>query len=210
MQHKVGDRWFPSKAAIKQYCRDIIKATELNHLQRGKVDEKHMPFLVGLVERHPNYEEKWGSGISYFVVHGERKGLAFIRTDHSQGIFSFLKAADGREWSPKAYFNSAARWAIRDTIVVFRDKRFGPHDEIPSDLSGDPVTRETCHVDHHEPSFREIINEFCEKHDWKKMELADGFGKVFANAEDMELFRCFHDERAKLRILTAEENLRVK
>lgn len=208
MKYRLGGLWFTSQDAIADHCRKIIKETSVNSYQRGKVDESYSPFLLDLLLRHPNYEEKWGSGVDFFVVDQKRGGLQFVRKDGSFSIFSFLKCARGKEGTLKQLFSRAARWAVRGSIVAFRNEMFIDSLAVPSAISGQLVRVEDCHIDHADPPFRQILDEFCETHDWAGMELVDQtFGKAFAHEEDAKTFCKFHDARAVLQVVTAKENM---
>lgn len=210
MKYRLGGLWFSSHAAIAQHCRKIIdESPGLSFIER--VNDKHTPFLLDLIHRHPNFEEKWGAGVDHFVVHPGRKGLAFMRTNGLQEIFSFLKCATGRDFTPIALFTQACRWAIRDSIVEFRDAQFPfGTPRIPCAISGELVTLDDCHIDHADPPFRDIVKSYCAENDWEAMELVDGMGKKFAEDEDADRFRAFHDLRAKLQVTTKKENLKKR
>lgn len=208
MKYHLGELWFDSHQGIEEHCRKIIRETTVNRYQRGRVDECHNPFLHDLLLRHPNYEEKWGAGVDFFVVDQKRGGLQFVRNDGSSSVFSFLKCARAREASPRQLFARAARWSVRQSIVRFRDEQFRGKLEIPSAISGEPVCIEDCHVDHADPPFSQIVEEFCKTRDWAAIELADEvLGKAFAHEADAKSFREFHDARAVLQVVTAKENL---
>lgn len=208
MGYKVGDKWFSSKKAIANHCRKIIKeAPQVPQL--SAVHRRHEPFLKGLIARHPNKVDGWGDNISRFVVDSKRGGLAFQNTAGGTRIFSFLKCADGREVSLHAQFVQACRWAIRPTIIEFRDYKYRGSNVVECALSGELVLKSQCHVDHVRPSFRSIVETYqIAVDDWMSIELANNIGWKFRWPEDAEDFRSFHDEVAVLQITTAKANIR--
>ncbi len=201
---------FWSQEAIKKRCREIIAATP----EDGPADYNNRAFLTDLLARHPDGERKLGCGIAYFAVRTtwcKNRCFWIVRIDGTEEDFSFLKCASGKGTSKKRDFLAAARCAIRPSIIEFRAARFGSQRAIPSDISGELVTLETCHVDHESPTFYEIVEQYLEEYpDRIENPVTQGVGTDFVQPDDAEHFRRFHDGGACLRIVTASENLKWK
>jgi len=207
MKQSVGGVAFTSKKAIVDHCRGIIRSTV------DRVEASHETFLFGLLRRHPRYDAEWGSRIEYFVVDHDRmggnSGLGFVRYDGRREVFSFLKCASGRDFTPFYLFTKACREAVEGSICISRSRMFSGLSVVPCAVTGEPVTEDECHVDHADPPFRDIRDAFCEVHDWEAMALVsrpDGCGVMFAEPADALRFRRFHDKRAVLQITTKAAN----
>ena len=80
----ISDKTFKTKSEAKDYIRDIIKKSCLFDLIDE--DHKHFDFFVELINRHPNFEEKIGSGIKSFYFYLDnyyKKVLGITRIDGS-------------------------------------------------------------------------------------------------------------------------------
>lgn len=96
----IGNECFPTKTAVTARCQEILRAypgqTGTGAGQPQEVtDPTHVAFLTELVQRHPEAEEKIGSGIAAFKVQvsptgqGNTRCFWVIHPDGSATHFSF-------------------------------------------------------------------------------------------------------------------------
>ncbi len=85
----IGTEEFPTQGAALEFFRKMRAL-----YQRGeRVQSHHGEILMDLLRRHPNYEEKVGAGIDYFIAtlargHGT-PCFAVVRIDGSKEDFSY-------------------------------------------------------------------------------------------------------------------------
>lgn len=96
----IGDEHFPTKATATARCQDILRAypglTGSGAGQPQEVtDPTHVTFLTALVKRHPEADDKIGSGIAGFKVQvnpdgtGNTRCFWVIHPDGTATHFSF-------------------------------------------------------------------------------------------------------------------------
>lgn len=96
----ISDEHFPTKAAATARCQEILytypgQAGSGADQPQQVTDPKHHAFLEALVARHPEAEEKIGSGIAGFKVAvnpdgtGNTRCFYVIHPDGSSTHFSF-------------------------------------------------------------------------------------------------------------------------
>lgn len=120
--------------------------------------------LAAVLERHPEYAMKVGSGIDHFevmmTVHGSQC-FCVMRTDGTKTDFSFMQAVAGRAPSKKQEVSRAFRWAIRFDLYRARDAFFAAHKDadglVTCAVTGDRIARDDGHMDHRPPMTFEVI-----------------------------------------------------
>jgi hypothetical protein len=96
--------------------------------------------------------------------------------------------------------------------MAFRDKAFASSDLVPCALTGQPVHRDSCHVDHLTP-FEDLVKRFVDEykiqvHGVEFIGYEDGATSLqFKDAALKELWTKFHAANAVMRITTAKANL---
>lgn len=209
MRIVLGGLTFPNKEAVKRYCRTLVDRAR----DGDWVADENVAFLRDLLACHPDVEEKLGSGLRGFVVrsappfHRNRCFYA-VRTDGTEVDFSWKKCVEGH--SPWFTFCKAARYAVSDQIVAFRDQEFARGlSRCPID--GAVLTVETSHVDHFNPTFGDLVRSFVGDTDWESVPLVDhpagAGGRVFADPQYAARFAAFHAAHANLRVISAHANL---
>ncbi len=153
----VGDEYFPTKAAAEKRCREIL----YGHSLFEPIASDDAEFLVDLIELHQRAAEKIGAGLDHFEVQPvagyNARGFQLFRADGTATDFSYkrcLNPADRR-----TQVKRAMRRAVKDQVLDFKARWF---DEGGSrcEITGEPVTYDDCHVDHHEPTFDELAEQF--------------------------------------------------
>ena len=218
----VNGRTFPSKAALERHCRDIIeKYADGTFLIGG--DELFMLRLVR--ERHCDPEAKLLSGkldqiVGVKVFHesagdrlhwGKKSGgnhLVIVYQDGTEIDFSWLKCCRGFDAAAEA--SAAMRKAIADQVLWFKAGKFVGCDTVACEVSGEPVGRDDCDVDHHPRLFSELRDQFCRSRGIELKDIAVGpDGRGGSSLSDGELaydWMRFHARNARFRIVKSSIN----
>lgn len=137
------------------------------------------------------------------------------RHDESETDISFIISKIYKK-NYKSEFSYAMREAIKDQIRDFKKSEYLNQEFIICPIENIRVSIEECHVDHHNPSFDELIQEFIIN---KNIKLSKDLfppsedGRMIytiTNNEITKMFRAFHLENANLRITSAKGNLMKK
>ena len=206
----IGDRSFRRKADAEDFIRivrDRIRDTTI-------VTEEDDDFLRDLLALHPDAEAKVGAGVKTFTVrqnYGNTEGFWILRTDGSNTDFSFKKCLFGA--SQEAKVRSAMRHAVIGQIQEARDDAFGLAVSILCPITNVEINRASCHIDHYEPSFLQLANEFAAEsggYDAILTEAADrNIGRRFVDADLQNRWCDYHRGRARLRAVSKAANLSI-
>ena len=210
---QIGSRTYPSKAAGRRRARSILAGDE-------PLDQD---FLIGMVSLHPRSDEKIGCGISEVrIINPGWPGRCFgiVRLDGSTTDVSYLKCFGRSAPDPAAEvrqnFVKACREAIVPSILDFKHEIFpGREGWVECPLTGKPLFWGDCHIDHAPPqTFAVIVASFIrQRHpDLTAIPvtgLLDGQTRRSLPESIAAEFRDFHDQRATLRAIDSNENLRL-
>lgn len=152
---QIGTAVYRTKKAAGDAIRVILYAYAVG----TTVTDEHAEFLANLLELHPERDDKVGVGIQSFQVEQNvgSRGFWITRKDRTRTDFSFLSCLTPP--TAEAEARAGLRNEIRDQITAFRNMRFATCTTIPCEVSGEPVTSATAHVDH-EPTFDELHRRF--------------------------------------------------
>lgn len=183
-----------SKKQLIEKCRHILYSNE----DLSPLNNTDFKFMLGILKSHPEKDTKIGSGVVSMwtgtnPIYGNRN-FWILRKDGSTTDFSFMKCL-----SKQNLFKSACRNAIRPQILKFR-------------IKNRIATMKEYHVDHHPESFDSLLTRFVEKHGECKVKIHrdNTFGSVLDDEEYCKKWQDFHQKHAKLRVLSAKENLTKK
>lgn len=203
---------YTSKAALG----DAIRAILNRYLPGDVLDQADTDFMYDVIQMHPNAEEKIGCGIRGFGVQRNPKygqsEFILIRKDSTQTDFSYNKCLCPP--TQLGRFLQACRQSIGDGIIGFRDLYFRSTSNPVCELTGECLTPQTAHVDHAPPhTFRWIAETFMQKYriDVSRVELKSGGDNsctVYLPKDIEELWIAYHWQLAKLRVISASENMR--
>jgi hypothetical protein len=209
MNYEINGEQFASKAALQRRIRTILNT------RLGEVDGEHAPFLLSLFRRHRDAEQKFGPGVAairvVLAMPYKTRCFEIERVDGTRTDISYLeclKPSTVFEWFP-----AACRTAVVDQIQAFKDSAFGASHWVNCAVTGDPVSRDNCHVDHEPPwTFEAIVDSFLDNSviDLAQLEFMDGDGETQSRFADQSLadsFARYHAERAQLRVVTRWANL---
>lgn len=199
------------KKEVKSQCRQILYDAELG----VSLNDCDQHFLCGVLELHPEADQKFGVGVDYFYVkRNEYGGRTFWlrRTDGSETDFSFMRCVSAAH--AMTDFAKACRTAVVQDILAFKNLVFDGVDFVTCPIVGERIFRDTCHIDHAPPyTFDRIVQEFTlllENPLQEVEETRDGETVTrFRNDEVAEQFREFHNSHASLRAISKYANLSV-
>jgi hypothetical protein len=199
-----------NKAQMTRDIRQLIAKYSHNEV----LNPTDFKFMLGILSRHPSKTEKIGCGVSKLIVKEERsafhklsKHFEVVRMDGSTVDFSWVKCVAGKK-SSKAEFSKACRSAINQQIIDYRNQfKVGNLFRIES---GEVLPGNEVHVDHVLP-FADIVTSFVAAYniDFDAIGYTDtGMVTEFVDPELKYSFAEYHRKHAKLRLITAGDNLR--
>lgn len=217
----INDRFFDTKKAVQTYIQGILNRQTLN-TDLGNDDHA---FISALLERHLRCDEKIGSGIASIQIRmdtewGKTRQFFIIRTDRTATEFSYLECLKGELESKLALFKAAARSAILEQIIEFKECYFKQNQnargEVLCQATGLAVNRRNSHIDHDPKSFDGLVEDFIQQ-DGIVVDEVDFIGfddgeqrKRFADHKLEKRFADFHLSNASLRVVTVTANLKKK
>lgn len=209
---------FPTKVSVKSHCRSIFSRWP----DGRKIDGNDDKFLRDLILNHPHAAEKIGAGISMFSIHkdsmfGNSRHFVLHRLDQTYVDFSYHVCLDGI--SIRGNVMAALRFAISGQILDFSN-RYWDDESLPDPtlcpLTGLPITRHRCHVDHQPPNtFSNLARQWMEANN---LELSDivlsreqdyKIGVEMGDPLQKQSWQKFHHAKATLRVLSPEANLQL-
>lgn len=209
----IGDKSFKSKADAKNYIRGIIGKYRNDEPVSLADDDR---FLRDLIAGHPHADEKIGCGIERFTVRADvvwrsSRHFVIIRTDGTETDFSFHTCLDGE--SIQATVRGAMRHAVRGQVLAFKHEVIsGPCPSCP--ISGVALTADNSHVDHEYPAtFSALADQWRTEQmlEWKMIVIGPSkdnqLVREMADPGQIESWKGFHRDNARLRLLSAAANL---
>jgi hypothetical protein len=91
----VGSKTFDSKKEALLFCAEILE----RYGDEARIDEEDSRFLQALLERHPEAQQKIGSGVAHFFKAKAKGGTSCFylkRTDGTSDDFSFKRCVNAR------------------------------------------------------------------------------------------------------------------
>lgn len=204
--------------------RAVIDGQEWN----APFDAEAHSMMLELLEHHPHRAEKEGIGIAMFFKRPTANGFPAVylrRLDLSEDDFSWLKAirwAHKKDASRSFLYEdvyAALRNEISDQIENYRSAlrkiaiAAGRPGFFRSDLSGEWHIERHCHIDHvHPATFSVLVASFLSSHgiDIRSIETVSAYPEPGRKLVDRQLaarWFSFHLRHARLRVLSARENL---
>lgn len=203
---RIGSREYRSKEAAKVAIRQVLYRYQLG----ASVAQADHEFVADLLRLHPDADRKGGVGIARFEVcrNGGTRGFWVIRTDGSETDFSYLECL--RASSHQEKVRGAMRSAIVEQRDQFRDQAFAAG-VVTCAITGVLLTEANCHVDHFNPTFEQLADEFVVgEGGYEAVDVVSEDGMIGSRLVDPQLQRRwqeFHGSRAQLRLVSAQANL---
>lgn len=208
---------FTTKKSVEQYAREILYKHDLNsHLQGS--DEIFMYKYFEMF--HIEWAQKVGTGIDFIrriaePNYGKYRGFEIVRQDGSSTDISFIiSKISKRDFLLE--FKAALRTVIEPQIFRFKKDFFDNAQTLKlCELTGETITFGACHVDHYNPTFGQLAQDFI---DYKCFKISDLEKLVAPSADNQTFYKliddniayefyCFHEMRARLRVLSITGNL---
>jgi len=180
--------------------------------------------LLDLLRSHPSAESKIGTGVEAFEIRQNprfTKSRCFylIRIDASEEDFSYTKCL----YPPTslAVFKSICRKLVGIRLFWLKSAYFRKNasedGRIQCPITGEWVTEDQAHVDHIPPdTFEKLVTDFITQNNINVEEVeireAEGeteVGKTFASTSLADEWVKYHNENAKLRVVSAYANLSI-
>jgi Protein of unknown function (DUF3223) len=205
-----------SQFATKKAAKARISELRDSYQDGVIIPDPDSSFLAELLTLHPESDDKIGAGVSHFTVStdtvfGRTRHFVVHRRDGSSTDFSFHACIDGRK--DRRDRLEALRRAIEPSILRFRDQQFASGPMTCPFLSVG-LSPSSCHVDHVSPDSFLVLAER-----W----LSTGGLSIscihITPPQDNQLVAvmtddtqragwvAFHDEHARLRIISPLANL---
>jgi hypothetical protein len=214
-KYYIGELEFKTKKECESYARNII-----NTLGCCIVDKDHSQFnfFYNLIQNHPNCDDKKGNGIDYFYIQPNRLVKKYYQTmikrlDGSDTDFSWVYCCQFKERTANDSLLRAMRTAIKDEAIKYKQKQSLL---ICNFCKSENELYENYHVDHHDPSFQTLKDDFLQ---WTNKTIPSSFGDckiynftVFKD-EDVDFeneWVDYHNKNCNLQILCRGCNLRKK
>ena len=207
---------FKTKADLQER----IKAILYQYQDRECLSEVDFVFMLEVLQRHPDYEVKAGSGVKAIYVqqnpvYRNTRNFWIIRLDGSETDFSYLECL--KETLPQKKFINACRAAIEPYTQEYKRLFF---DNLDSKAYFCPYTNEKLnfigsHVDHKSPkTFKQLVKDFVSQYnvDMSQVKIVGSakdnvFQDTFEDKEFEKLWIDYHNSHAKLQVISKKANL---
>ncbi len=159
----------PVKLATRSFSKTgdahAFFSAMLNRYQVGeRVSDDDALDLAAVLERHPEYQQKIGSGLDHFEIMMTEHGTQCFRIARIDGTgtdFSTRYGVTGRPPSRKQEVSQAFRRAVRFDLYKARDAFFKEHanaaGQITCAVTNEWIGRDEAHMDHRPPMTFEMI-----------------------------------------------------
>jgi hypothetical protein len=206
----IGRIAFETQKEAREFIREILNATPWGEPLKGDTHE----FVLSLLDRHPRATEKIGCGVSHFTVDKDGNGdrcFYIHRTDGYKLHFSYQKSLIGKD-DARSLVVGALNRAVDEQIWAFRDSELAKGKQT-CEYTGAPITKDSYHVDHHNPTFLELYTTWLAQSGLQiaDIKVSDGgdneIGRQMTDPAQKRSWQEFHRAHARLRILSPLGNL---
>lgn len=157
---ELHSRKFATKTEAHDFFKDMLRKYEPG----DTVSPQHSRLLRELLSRHPEANEKIGSGIAGFFVDGTEFGSQCFhlrRVDGTSTDFSYKTCVAGQPPSLQQEFYQACFSAVRDTIRARKKALFSkPGETVACSATGSALSIEEAEFRHTSPTFSELVQDF--------------------------------------------------
>jgi hypothetical protein len=214
-KYYIGELEFKTKKECENYTRNIIN--ELSCCIINK-DHTYFNFFDNLIKNHPEYDDKKGIGIDYFYIQPNPLIRKYYQTmikrlDGIEIDFSWVYCCQFKERTTSDYLLMAMREAIKYDIIKYKQKQ---SKLICNFCKTENELYENYHVDHHNPSFQTLKDNFLQLTK-KQIPLSFGDCKIYKltifKDEDDDFkndWVDYHNKNYNFQILCRDCNLRKR
>lgn len=216
-QYQINGLTFKTQQSLLTHVRQILYACK--DLQR--LPDPDFAFMLDLLKRHPDSEQKIGSGVEFMTV--KRNPLYpctctffVVRHDGTETDFSFLECV--RETPHGKRFVRACRAAVESGIQEFKQAHFNSSGGVARcPYTGETLKYVGSHVDHVAPdTFQSLVDRFISENgiDVQSVQL-DGnatdntYQDTFCDKDLERVWIDFHWENARLQVVSKTANLSI-
>lgn len=216
--YTIAGETFGTQKDLVARVRAIIRGCR--NMQR--LDVLSQAFVLDLLERHPDADQKIGCGVDYLYVDenpkypGERsRGFRLVRVDGASTDFSYWECLKPTPHRKKVL--NAMRAKTEGDTLAFKNSAFEGKSTIICPDTGKPITFTTSHVDHVAPlTFPVLVDGFLSAtglifDDIKLRPSGDNqFQDEFADESLAEEWRKYHADNAQLEVVSEWSNLSIR
>lgn len=219
-KYLINGEFFPTQKDLVNKVREIIA----HHENGESLNMFDFPFVLSLLERHPDADLKIGCGVASIYVAdnpvfpGKRsRGFRLCREDGSETDFSFWECI--RSTPHRKNVCSSMRVVVEADTIAFKQSAFDCADNgvLICPDSAEEITFLTAHVDHKEPkSFMALVASFLESEGLKFDDIAveptsdNKYQDKLVDVTLAERWRAFHRENADLEVVSKKANLSIR
>lgn len=214
-KYYIGELEFKTKKECENYTRKII-----NNLGCCIINKDHPQFIFfdNLIQNHPECDDKKGIGIDYFYIQPNNLVKKYYQTmikrlDESETDFSWVYCCQFKERTVSDDLLKSMRTAIKDDVIKYKQRQ---SKLICNFCKTENELYENYHVDHYNPSFQTIKDNFLQL---TKKQIPSLFGdckmyKLTIFKDEDEEFKNdwvdYHNKNCNFQILCRSCNLRKK
>jgi len=214
-KYYIGELEFKTKKECENYTRNIINTLGCCIINK---DHEQFNFFYDLIKNHPNCDDKKGNGIDYFYIEPNPMAKKYYQTiikrlDGSETDFSWVLCCQFKERTASDDLLRSMRTAIKDDIIKYKQNQF---QLICSFCKNENELYENYHVDHDNPSFKTLKDQFLHL---TKKQIPSSFGSceifnltIFKD-EDVDFkndWVDYHNNNCNFQILCEKCNLTKK
>ena len=158
-KYYIGSQGFKTKKESEEYTRRIVNELKTSRITK---EDKYFSFFNDLIKNHPECDEKIGCGIDYFfiqpnVLNKKAYQTMIRRIDESIIDFSWVYCCQFKIRPSTTDLYTAMRQAIAPDMIKFKKEQI----ELQCSLCQvSDLNYSDYHVDHNEPPFRTIRDNF--------------------------------------------------
>ena len=158
-KYYIGELEFKTKNECENYTRNIINNLGCCIINK---DHTHFSFFDNLIKNHPECDDKKGIGIDYFYIQPNPLVRKYYQTmikrlDGSEIDFSWVYCCKFKERTTSDDLLRSMREAVKDDTIKFKQKQ---SKLICNFCKTENELYENYHVDHHNPSFQTLKDNF--------------------------------------------------
>lgn len=207
---------FKTDKSVQEYAKNILYFGTVNSI----LSDDEFNFMYSYFEAiHHEWKLKLGSGIKSIhrvldKVSGKYRSFEIERVDGSVTDISYI-VQNIKSPNLKNDFKKALRYIVMPQILDFKTGFFQFPITKFCDVTGDIITFSNCHIDHYNPTFDELVNNFIHENN------LTNFAEILEPSKDNQtiaklsdeniskLFFDYHLKNANLQAVSIKANLSI-
>lgn len=204
------DATFRTKVAKVERAQAILNGATLDIDLAGD----DLAVVLGILAHHPSVAQKVGAGVASIHVSPAKMGsrcFRIVRVDGTTTDFSYIKCL--RKTNSKVSVTQACREAVRPQVELV--KLHWLWTDGTCQVTGLPISEETCHVHHAPPMFDRLTAEWAASRGGfdavaDRMRSGDNTYGATLSFDDEQSWLTYHDTHAVLQVIHAKANLSIE